>query len=109
RLVAVELLTHVAEDGDGLGEAVVLLQPGDRTGGVEPARVGEDGGGLSHARSRMHLTRCDSLDVDPVPPAKPDAKRVMLLLPSGALSARAGALPARPRRGGRRGSCCPRR
>src|SRR5262249_9434589 len=38
----VELLAHVAEDGDDLVEAVVLLQPGDDAGGVQPARVGED-------------------------------------------------------------------
>ncbi len=40
RLVVVAL-AHVAAEGDDLGPAVVLLEPGDDDRGVEPARVGQ--------------------------------------------------------------------
>ena len=45
--VEVERLADVDEHGDDLVEAVVLLEPGDGAGRVEPAGVGEDGGAIA--------------------------------------------------------------
>jgi len=36
------ILTHIAGHGDNLGVVVVLLQPGDDDGSIQPARIGED-------------------------------------------------------------------
>jgi hypothetical protein len=50
RLLEVELLPDVDEDGDHLVEAVpVLLEPGEDAARVEAARVGDDRGPAHHA------------------------------------------------------------